>query len=35
MNYQYPDELEFFDRGFGYSDEYDHDEGMFSFILPL
>lgn len=33
MNYQFPDELEFFERGFGYSDEYDHDEGMFSFIL--
>ncbi|MGR3983523.1 hypothetical protein [Pseudoalteromonas sp. 1181_04] len=34
MNYKYPDELEFFDRGFGYSNEHDHDEGMFSFILP-
>jgi len=34
LNYQSPDELEFFERGFGYSEEYDHDEGIFSFILP-
>lgn len=33
MNYTVPDELEFFDKGFGYSSEYDHDEGQFSFQL--
>ncbi|CCN81251.1 conserved hypothetical protein [Vibrio nigripulchritudo SFn27] len=33
MNYEFPDELDFFERGFGYSDEYNHDEGLFSFIM--
>ena len=33
MNYEFPEELEFFLRGFGYSDEYDHDEGLFSFLM--
>ncbi|MBQ4879940.1 hypothetical protein J8M21_22265 [Pseudoalteromonas luteoviolacea] len=33
MNYEYPDELDFFERGFGYSKEYNHDEGLFSFIM--
>ncbi|PSV99573.1 hypothetical protein [Photobacterium lipolyticum] len=32
MNYEVPEEEEFFIRGFGYSQEYDHDEGLFSFI---
>jgi hypothetical protein len=33
LTYEVPEELEFFERGFGYSDEYDHDEGLFSFLL--
>jgi len=33
LSYTVPDELEFFDKGFGYSNEYDHDEGQFSFLL--
>ncbi|MEG3755750.1 hypothetical protein [Psychromonas arctica] len=33
MTYEYPEELEFFERGFGYSEEYDHDEGQFSFVM--
>lgn len=32
VNYDYPDELEFFERGFGLSDENDPDEGLFSYI---
>ncbi|AIY65757.1 hypothetical protein [Pseudoalteromonas piratica] len=33
MTYEFPEELEFFERGFGYSSEYDHDEGQFSFLM--
>ncbi|MCF7518919.1 hypothetical protein [Pseudoalteromonas sp. L21] len=33
MTYESPEELEFFEKGFGYSDEYDHDEGLFSFVM--
>ena len=33
MTYEFPEELEFFERGFGYSDEYEHDEGLFSFLM--
>ncbi|MHA7589380.1 hypothetical protein [Vibrio harveyi] len=33
MNYEFPDELDFFERGFGWSEEYSHDEGQFSFIM--
>ncbi|HHC7385840.1 TPA: hypothetical protein ACN30P_004818 [Vibrio parahaemolyticus] len=33
MNYEFPDELDFFERGFGCSEEYSHDEGLFSFIM--
>ncbi|MBQ4836843.1 hypothetical protein [Pseudoalteromonas luteoviolacea] len=33
MNYEFPEELEFFERGFGYSSEYDHDEAQFSFLM--
>jgi hypothetical protein len=32
VNYKYPEELEFFDKGFGLSDENDPDEGLFSYI---
>lgn len=32
VNYNYPEELEFFERGFGLSDENNHDEGLFSYI---
>ena len=32
MTYEFPDEVEFFEKGFGYSCEFDHDEGLFSFI---
>ena len=31
MAYESPDEQEFFERGFGLSQEYDADEGMFSY----
>ncbi|CAH0540921.1 hypothetical protein [Vibrio marisflavi] len=34
MLYEFPEELDFFERGFGYSEEYDRDEGIFSFVLP-
>ncbi len=33
MNYEFPEELEFFEKGFGYSSEYDQDEGQFSFLM--
>jgi len=32
VNYNYPEELDFFERGFGLSEENDPDEGLFSFI---
>lgn len=32
MNYQYPEELDFFEKGFALSDENDPDEGIFSYI---
>ncbi|WP_428240076.1 hypothetical protein [Gynuella sp.] len=32
MNYKYPEELEFFDTGFGVYDENDPGEGLFSYI---
>lgn len=34
MDYEFPSELDFFERGFGYSEKFNHDEGMFSFVLP-
>ncbi|MDK1285722.1 hypothetical protein [Pseudoalteromonas umbrosa] len=33
MTYEFPEELEFFEKGFGYSSEYDQDEGKFSFLM--
>lgn len=32
MNYEVPNELEFYERGFGLSDENDPDEGLFSYV---
>jgi len=32
MKYRVPEELEFFERGFGLSDEHDAEEGVFSFV---
>jgi hypothetical protein len=32
MNYDVPNELEFFERGFGLSGENDPDEGLFSYM---
>ena len=32
VNYKYPEELDFFEKGFWLSDENDPDEGLFSYI---
>ncbi|WP_370979734.1 hypothetical protein [Agaribacterium sp. ZY112] len=32
VDYKYPEELDFFEKGFGLSEENDPDEGLFSYI---